>query len=103
MLQRASAAVLGALLVVHLATIIYANRGGLTIAEITGRLQSSFLWQLMYAVFIVAALVHAAIGIRNVLAETPAIPGSVSAGIIIAYTLGSATLGVLAILAIGSV
>ena len=69
-LQRASAALLGIAVVVHLCTIIYAVRGGLTAAEILSRTSGSVPWALFYGVFVAAVAVHAPIGLRNVLSET---------------------------------
>ena len=68
--QRASAAILALCVLVHLITIIYAVRNGLTAAEILGRTSGSFGWTAFYAVFVAAVAVHAPIGLRNVLAET---------------------------------
>ena len=68
-LQRVSAAVLGVCVLVHLATIIYAVRSGLTAAEILGRTSGSVAWATFYGVFIVATAVHAPIGLRNVIIE----------------------------------
>ena len=68
--QRASAAVLALCIVVHLATMIYAVRGGLSAAEILGRTQGSYGWFAFYTVFVFAASVHAPIGLRTVIAET---------------------------------
>ncbi|HEX8012402.1 MAG TPA: succinate dehydrogenase [Casimicrobiaceae bacterium] len=67
--QRASAAVLALCVAVHLATIILAVRGGLSAAEILGRTRGSALWAAFYAVFVVAASIHAPIGLRTVAAE----------------------------------
>jgi fumarate reductase subunit C len=67
--QRASAAVLAACVVVHLATIIYAVQGGLTAAEILGRTRGSAGWLAFYAVFVLAVTVHAPIGLRSILIE----------------------------------
>jgi len=67
--QRATAALLALFVVVHLATIIYAVRGGLTAAELLGRTRSSLAWPAFYALFVVAAAIHAAIGLRTVAAE----------------------------------
>jgi fumarate reductase subunit C len=55
--------------VVHLATIIYAVQGGLTAGEILGRTRGNWGWLLFYSVFVLAASVHAPIGLRAVLAE----------------------------------
>ena len=68
--QRASAAILAICVLVHLITIIYAVRNGLTAAEILGRTTGSVGWAAFYAVFVAAVAVHAPIGLRNVLAET---------------------------------
>jgi fumarate reductase subunit C len=68
--QRASAMVLTVCVLVHLVTIIYAVRGGLTAAEILGRTQGSAGWALFYLVFVAAVAVHVPIGLRSVLAET---------------------------------
>jgi fumarate reductase subunit C len=67
--QRASAAVLALCVMVHLATIIYAVQGGLSAAEILGRTRGNTAWAAFYAVFVLAAAVHAPIGLRSVLAE----------------------------------
>ena len=68
-LQRVSAAVLGVCVLVHLVTIIYAVRSGLTAAEILGRTTGSVLWATFYGVFVVATAIHAPIGLRNVVVE----------------------------------
>lgn len=67
--QRASAAVLVVCVLVHLATIIYAVRNGLSAAEILGRTRGNAAWAAFYAVFVAAAAVHAPIGLRTVLSE----------------------------------
>ena len=67
--QRASAAVLALCVLVHLATVIYAVRGGLTAAEILGRTQGSAAWFAFYSLFVLAIVVHVPIGLRAVLAE----------------------------------
>ena len=68
--QRASAVVLAFCVLVHLMTIIYAVRNGLTAAEILGRTSGSAGWAIFYGIFVAAVAVHAPIGLRNVLAET---------------------------------
>ena len=67
--QRASAAVLGVCVLVHLATIIYAVQGGLTGAEILARTRGNVAWLVFYTVFVLAVAVHAPIGLKAVLAE----------------------------------
>ena len=67
--QRASAVVLALCVVVHLATMIYAIRGGLSAAEILGRTRGNYGWLAFYSVFVAAVAVHAPIGLRPVLGE----------------------------------
>lgn len=67
--QRASAVVLAFCVVVHLGTMIYAIRGGLSAAEILARTRGSVGWLVFYAVFVLAVTVHAPIGLRSVLLE----------------------------------
>ena len=69
-LQRASALVLAPLVVAHLALIVIASRDGLSAAEILARTQGSAGWAVFYLAFVVAAAVHAPIGLRNVVRET---------------------------------
>jgi fumarate reductase subunit C len=76
--QRASALVLALAVVVHLATIITAVQGGLSAAEIVDRLRGHAGWLSFYLVFVLAAAVHAPLGMRNVLREwTPLGPRTV--------------------------
>lgn len=67
--QRISAAALALFVVVHLITMIYAVRHGLTAAQILGRTQGNFGWATFYALFVAMVAIHAPIGLRNVLAE----------------------------------
>src|SRR3954462_4911002 len=67
--QRASAAVLALCVIVHLATMIYAVRNGLSAAEILQRTSGSAGWATFYGLFVLAVAVHAPIGLRNVLTE----------------------------------
>lgn len=67
--QRASAALLAVCVVVHLATIIYAVRGGLSGAEILARTRGNAAWFAFYSLFVLAVTVHAPIGLRAVLGE----------------------------------
>jgi fumarate reductase subunit C len=67
--QRATAVVLAVCVAVHLSTIVFAVRGGLTAAEILGRTQGSLGWGAFYTVFVFAAAIHGAIGLRTIAAE----------------------------------
>ena len=68
--QRVSAMVLALCVMVHLVTIIYAVRNGLSAAEILGRTRGNLAWAAFYTFFVLAVAVHAPIGLRNVLSET---------------------------------
>ncbi|MBY0298738.1 MAG: succinate dehydrogenase [Methylobacterium sp.] len=67
--QRATALILALTVAVHLGTILYAVRGGLTAGEILARTQGNGAFLAFYAVFVLAAAVHAPIGLRSVLRE----------------------------------
>jgi fumarate reductase subunit C len=67
--QRLSAMVLGLCVLVHLITLIYAVRGGLSAVEILQRTRGNIAWGTFYAVFVVAVAVHAPIGLRAILNE----------------------------------
>jgi fumarate reductase subunit C len=75
LLQRLSAMLLAPLVLVHLGLILYAVGGGLTADEILARTQGSIGWALFYGVFVLAACVHAPIGVRNVLKEWSGLGG----------------------------
>jgi fumarate reductase subunit C len=61
--------VLAVCVAVHLATIVMAVRGGLTAAEILARTQGNLGWGAFYSVFVIAAAIHGAIGLRTIAGE----------------------------------
>lgn len=67
--QRATAIVLAFAVAIHLGTIIYAVRGGLTAAEVLARTHGNVAFALFYGLFVVAVATHAPVGLRNVLRE----------------------------------
>ena len=67
--QRISAMVLALCVIVHLITIIYAVRHGLSAGEILGRTRGSVAWGGFYALFVTAVAIHAPIGVRNICTE----------------------------------
>ncbi len=73
--QRISAAVMLPLILVHLGTILFAVDAGLTAAEILARTRGSLFWGGFYGLFVAAAAVHAAIGLRSVLGEWTSLKG----------------------------
>jgi succinate dehydrogenase subunit C len=85
--QRGTAAVMLPLVLLHIAVIFYATRRGMTAADILARTRGNVAWAPFYGVFVVAAAIHAAIGVRNVLTEWSPLGGR-SAGIV-AIVFGS--------------
>ena len=67
--QRISAMVLAPLVLLHLGVILYAVRDGLSAEEILARTEGSLFWGAVYGLFVVAAAVHAPIGLRAVVRE----------------------------------
>ena len=67
--QRATAAIMAPLVLLHLGVMIYAIQGGLSADEILGRTRGSLFWGGTYGLFVIAVSVHAAIGLRNILRE----------------------------------
>ena len=101
LLQRASAIVLVPLMLAHLATILWAARGGgISAAEILARTQGHAGWAAFYALLVGAAAVHGAIGIRTVLRElTPWRGGGVDI-VAVTYLVGVLWLGARALAAL---
>lgn len=98
--QRASAAVLALCVVVHLVTLIYAVRGGLSAAEILGRTRGSAAWLGFYLLFVAAAAIHAPIGVRTVLREMTAWRGATLDWAAVVFGLVLGALGLRAALAV---
>jgi fumarate reductase subunit C len=73
--QRATAAILAFCVLVHLMTIVYAVRAGLTASQILDRTHASYAWGAFYSLFVFAAAIHGAIGLRTVAAEWLAFRG----------------------------
>ena len=67
--QRATAALMAPLVLIHIAVIFYATRQQMTAADILSRTHGSIVWASYYALFVTAVSIHASIGARNVLAE----------------------------------
>ena len=98
--QRASAAVLALCVVVHLATMIYAIRGGLSAGEILARTRGNGAWLAFYSVFVLAVSVHAPIGLRPVLGEWLRWRGTSRDLFLLALALALAGLGLRAVLGV---
>lgn len=69
LLQRLTALLMAPFVCVHLSVMIYAVQGGLSAGEILGRTQGSVLWAWFYGTFVVAAALHAALGLRVIAYE----------------------------------
>ena len=95
--QRASAAVLALCVTVHLATMIYAIRGGLSAAEILSRTRGSVGWLAFYTAFVLAVTVHAPLGLRSVVAEWFGWRGSACNIFLVAFATLLAALGMRAV------
>ena len=76
--QRLSALVMAPLVLVHLGVILYAIGDGLTAQEILGRTQGSILWGAFYSVFVIAAAIHAPLGLRTILREWCGLSGGMT-------------------------
>ena len=100
LLQRASAAFLALAVMVHLATILYAIRGGLTAGEILARTHGNQGYLVFYCLFVVAVAVHAPIGLRNVLREWLGWRGRFCDGALVLFALALLVLGITAVTAL---
>ncbi len=98
--QRATAAVLAVCVVVHLATIIYAVRGGLSAAEILSRTRGSLAWGAFYALFVLAAAAHGSIGLRAVAVEWLGFGKAGARLLMLAAAIAIALLGLRAVYAV---
>ena len=67
--QRATAAIMAPLVLIHIAVIFYATRHGVSAADILARTRGSIAWASFYGLFVLAVSIHASIGVRNVLTE----------------------------------
>ena len=67
--QRISAMVLAVCVLMHLAGMIYAVRGGLSAAEILSRTRGSIGLATFYSVFVLACAVHVPPGLMNIATE----------------------------------
>jgi fumarate reductase subunit C len=95
--QRATAVILAICVLVHLATIIYAVRSGLSAQAILARTQGSLGWGAFYGVFVVAAAVHGAIGLRTVASEWLAFRGPAADAAVLLAALALLVLGLRAV------
>ena len=98
--QRCTAVILAVAVAVHLGTILYAVRGGLTAGEILGRTQGNLAFLVFYGIFVIAAAIHAPIGLRSILREWTRWRGRSLDGAMLGVAVILAILGLRAALAV---
>ena len=91
--QRFSAAVLALCVLVHLVTMIYAVKHGLSAAEVLGRTRGNMGWAAFYALFVAAIAVHAPIGLRTIASEMLGWRGTVPDVLVLAVGIALALWG----------
>ncbi len=96
--QRLSAMVLAVAVTVHLGGMILAVQGGLTAAEIIQRVGGNGVAASFYGIFVLAAAVHAPIGLRTVLLEMTALNPRVADGVAGVFAVAVLVLGLRAVL-----
>ncbi len=100
--QRVSAMVLAFCVLVHLATMIYAVRGGLTAAEILARTKGNSGWFAFYTLFVLAIVVHVPVGLRAVFNEWLAWRGASRDAVLFCIAIFLAVAGMRAVLGVFS-
>ena len=98
--QRATAALMVPLVLLHIAVIFYATRNGMTAADILSRTRGSIVWASYYGLFVAAASIHASIGVRNVLTEWSPLTDRRAGLFALVFGLLLATLGTRAVFAV---
>jgi fumarate reductase subunit C len=98
--QRATAALMVPLVLLHIAVIFYATRQGMTAADILSRTRGSIVWASYYGLFVAAASIHASIGVRNVLTEWSPLTDRRAELFALLFGLLLATLGTRAVFAV---
>jgi fumarate reductase subunit C len=85
---------------VHLATMVYAVRGGLSAGEILGRTRGSWLFGGFYSLFVIAVAVHASIGLATIAEEWLGLEGRTARVFSVAFALLLAAMGFRAVFAV---
>jgi fumarate reductase subunit C len=98
--QRVTAAIMVPLVCAHIALIFYVTRAGMTAADILSRTRGSMAWASFYGIFVAAASIHAAIGIRNVLSEWSPVNERTAGQVAVCFGIVLAALGFHAIIAL---
>lgn len=95
--QRLSAMVLALCVLVHLVTIVYAVRAGLTAEAVLARTRGSVAFGAFYVVFVLACAVHVPIGLARIAEEWLGIAPRVADAAANALAWLLAALGLLAV------
>ena len=98
--QRATAAIMLPLVLLHVAVIFYATRQGMTAADILARTRGSIVWASVYGAFVVAVALHAPIGLRNVIREWTPWRGRGLDVVLAAFAFALFVLGMRAVIAV---
>ena len=98
--QRATAAVMAPLVMVHIAVIFYATRHGMSAVNILARTNGSIAWAAFYGLFVLAVSIHASIGVRNILNEWTPLPEQRVDACAVFFGLVLAVLGLRAVAAV---
>lgn len=99
-LQRATAAIMAPLVLAHLVVIFYATSRGLSAAEILGRTRGSIGWGAFYGLFVMAAAIHGAIGLRAIASEWSPLKGRQLDALMWVFGICLAVLGLRAVAAV---
>lgn len=98
--QRVTALILAPLVLIHLGLILYAVADGLTASEILSRTRGNAGWAAFYGTFVIAAAVHAPLGLRNILREWLRLKGRTIDTLLILFAVLLAGLGIRAVVAV---
>ena len=102
-LQRLTAMAMAPFVLVHVALIIYAVRGGLTAGEILSRTQGNWIWIAFYGLFVLSVSVHVPIGIRNILIEWLRLGRAAASVVGLVFGVALLILGLRAVAAVGGI
>ena len=100
LLQRLSALVMAPLVLAHIGVMIYAVQDGLSAEEILGRTRGAWGWAAFYGLFVLAAAIHAAIGLRTIFSEWFGVRGVALSGFAWATFWGLLASGAYAVVAV---
>ena len=97
--QRVAGMVLALCVLVHIVTIVYAVRSGLSAAALLGRTRGNVAFAAFYVVFVLACAVHVPLGLANVAEEWLRVPARAAHAAANALAWLLAALGLVAVYA----